>query len=166
MLARKPWGHPENTKGVMGVHCTRSSGPSNQHSLRTGRTSEAFCLRAEKHLSHSQCASAKCQDVRGALRFYTFSFSDARKAHNRLRWIGKTRKMAGISGNAFNGSFRVHQSTALRRRGNKKNQTNCSVSSRISIFGLKMCFERVLFGLIAGSQPNSSVSGERRSVEV
>ncbi len=33
--------------------------------------------------------------------FYTFSFPDARKVHNRLRWISKTRKMAGTSGNTL-----------------------------------------------------------------
>ncbi len=37
---------------------TRSSGPSSQHSLQTGQTTEAFCLRAEKRLDHSQCAKA------------------------------------------------------------------------------------------------------------
>ncbi len=37
-----------------------------------------------------------------------FSFPDARKVCNRLRWIGKTRKMAGTSGNSFSGSYRVH----------------------------------------------------------
>ncbi len=37
-----------------------------------------------------------------------FSFSDARKAHNRLGWISRTRKMAGTSGNSVNGSYRVH----------------------------------------------------------
>ncbi len=37
-----------------------------------------------------------------------FSFPDARKVHNRLQWIGKTRKMAGTSGNSFYGSYRVH----------------------------------------------------------
>ncbi len=36
-----------------------------------------------------------------------FSFPDARKAHNQLRWIGRTRKMAGTSGNSVNGSYRV-----------------------------------------------------------
>ncbi len=40
-----------------------------------------------------------------------FSFPDARKAHNRLRWIGKTQKMAGTSGNC--GSYRVHLPCAL-----------------------------------------------------
>ncbi len=30
-----------------------------------------------------------------------FSFPDARKAHNQLRWIGKTQKMVGTSGNSF-----------------------------------------------------------------
>ncbi len=37
-----------------------------------------------------------------------FSFLDARKAHNRLRWISETWKMAGTSGNSFSGSYRVH----------------------------------------------------------
>ncbi len=41
--------------------------------------------------------------------FYMFSFLDARKVHNRLQWIGKTRKMAGTSGNSFYGSYRVHR---------------------------------------------------------
>ena len=36
-----------------------------------------------------------------------FSFPDARNAHNRLWWIGKTQKMAGTSWNSFNGSYRV-----------------------------------------------------------
>ncbi len=38
-----------------------------------------------------------------------FSFPDTRKVHNRLWWIGKTRKMAGTSGNSFNGSYRVQR---------------------------------------------------------
>ncbi len=45
---------------------------------------------------------------RSSHHFYMFSFPDGRKAHNRLQWIGETQKMAGTSGNSFNGSYRVH----------------------------------------------------------
>ncbi len=35
------------------------------------------------------------------LILYMFSFLDARKVRNRLRWIGETRKMEGTSGNSL-----------------------------------------------------------------
>ncbi len=105
MLARKPWGRPENTKGTMGT-APEVQGPATLHSYRTGRTTEAFCFRAE-----NISATARVLRIprnRGTHRFYMFSFLDARKAHNQLRWIGKTRKMAGTSGNSVSGSYRVH----------------------------------------------------------
>ncbi len=81
-------------------------GPATLHSLWTGRTTEAFCLWVEKRLDYHQCAKAHAIEVY-IVFIRMFSFPDARKAHNRLRWIGKTRKMAGTSGNPFNGSYRV-----------------------------------------------------------
>ncbi len=103
--ACKPWGRPENTKGTMG-EAPEVQGPAALHSLRTGWTTEAFHSWVEKRLDHSQCA--KAHTIEAYIIFIrTFSFPDARKAHNRLRWIGKTRKMAGTSGNTFNGSYRV-----------------------------------------------------------
>ncbi len=98
MPACKPWGRPENMKGTMG-EAPEVQGPATLHSLRTGRTTEAFCLWVEIRLNHSQSAKIPCN--RGVHRFYMLSFPDARKTHNRLRWIGKTQKMVGTSKNSF-----------------------------------------------------------------
>ncbi len=102
--ASKPWGCPENTKGMMG-EAPEVQGPATLHSYQTGRTTEAFCFACREHLDTARALRIPCN--RGAHRFYTFSFPDARKVHNRLRWFVKTRKMAGTSGNSFDGSYRV-----------------------------------------------------------
>ncbi len=78
-------------------------GPAALHSYQTGRTTEAFCFASR--LDSTGVLRIPCNN--GTHRFYMFSFPDARKVHNRLRWIGKTRKMAGTSGNSFYGSYRV-----------------------------------------------------------
>ncbi len=103
--ASKPWGRPENIKGTMGK-APEVQGPAALHSYRTGWTTEAFCFACREHLDTTSVLRIPRNN--GAHRFYMFSFLDARNAHNRLRWIGKTQKMAGTSGNSFNGSYRVH----------------------------------------------------------
>ncbi len=102
--ASKPWGCPENTKGTMG-EAPEVQGPATLHSYQTGRTTEAFCFAGREHLDTARVLQIPRNS--GAHHFYTFSFPDARKVHNRLGWIGKTRKMAGTSGNSSNGSYRV-----------------------------------------------------------
>ncbi len=108
--ANKPWGHPENMKGTMGK-APEVQGPAALHSYWTGWTTEAFCLACREHLDTTRVL--RIPPNNSAHRFYMFSFPDARNAHNRLRWIGKTQKMAGTSGNSFNGSYRVQHCQKL-----------------------------------------------------
>ncbi len=103
MLARKPWGHPENMKGTMGVHQKfRALRPT----FLTDRADHWSLLFADREASRPQPV-CYCWHFLPHFALNTFSFSDAKRARNRLRWIGKTRKMAGTSGNSFSGSYRV-----------------------------------------------------------
>ncbi len=74
-----------------------------------------------------------------------FPFPDARRAHNRLRWIGRTRKMRGTSGNSFNGSYRVH--------GEGDTKLGCNHKVICSFFG-----NFFLFFLSAGNFDTDNVT--------
>ncbi len=78
VLASKPWGHPENMKGAMGLH--QKSGALLPRSVE--RTSRTFCLWAEMHLSHVLSASAGVQHA--MLRYIHYRFGVQEKARNRL----------------------------------------------------------------------------------
>ncbi len=96
------WGKHQKFRALQPYIPTGQGGPLKPSALRVENISTtARVLRIPRN--------------RGAHRFYMFSFPDARKAHNRLRWTGKTQKMAGTSGNSFNGSYRVHPLPIDRR---------------------------------------------------
>ncbi len=55
MLARKPWGRPENTKGTMGMH---QKFRAQQPTFLTDRADHwSLLFTGREHLGHSQCAS-------------------------------------------------------------------------------------------------------------
>ncbi len=78
---------------------TRSSGPCNL-TFPTDRADHWSLLFTGRDTSRPQ-PECSIPRNRGTHRFYMFSFLDTRKARNRLRWIGKTQKMVGTSGNSF-----------------------------------------------------------------
>ncbi len=104
VLASKPWGRPENTKRTMGMHQKfRAPWPT----FHTDRADHWSLLFAGREASQPQPV-CQCQRFLQCFALNTFSFLDAKRARNQLQWIGKTWKMAGTSGNSFNGSYRVH----------------------------------------------------------
>ncbi len=107
--ACKPWGCPENTKGTMGK-APEVQGPATN---TLGRPLKPSASRVENVSTVAGVLRILIPRNRGAHHFYMFSFPDARKAHNRLRWIGETRKMAGTSGNSVSGSYRVQSTKCL-----------------------------------------------------
>ncbi len=79
-----------------------------------------------------------------------FSFLDTRKAHNRLRWIGKTQKMVGTSGNSFM-ALTAYMQTAEEQSCKRQVQNRlCFLVNLSKSRYLKVTF-RVLFGKIAAT---------------
>ncbi len=150
VLDRIHWCRPENTKGTMGMH-QKSRAPL-PCPKRMERTTGAFCLRTEMHLGHSQCASAKC--FLATYRLYTFSFSDAKKARNRLWWIGTHGKWQESAGTLFSGSYHVqmwmvsHEDEQLTMFCNGVNYKNLNERQTLSHLLLhKTCEEERIWWL-------------------